>query len=262
MSGGVVVFMYHALYRSRTEYQAIDPAERPYAVSLAAFEEQLDRLRGAGIPVLPPQALEGERQGRAGVVLTFDDGHASNRELAFPALAARGLRALFFVTSGFIGRRPGFCDWAGLREMAQAGMSLGSHGRTHRFLDDLDDVQARAELEESRTAIERGTGASVTTLSFPGGRFRPGQLAQACAAGYRLCFSSQIGVWRGAPAHAFSVVPRIPVRAEMPIEVYARYATADAALLARARAGYGLKHLARRVIGNRLYHALYERFSA
>ncbi|BAU47916.1 polysaccharide deacetylase [Sulfurifustis variabilis] len=257
---GIVVFMYHALYRTRAEREAIDPADRPYAVSVDVFEAQLDRLRASGVPVLAPEALCTESP-QSGVVLTFDDGHASNRDYAFPALADRGLRALFFVTTDFIGRRPGFCGWTGLREMAEAGMVLGSHGRTHRFFDDLTDDEAGAELAHSRLAIERETGARVETLSFPGGRFRAGQLALARAAGYRRCFSSQVGVWRGGTAAAGSAVPRIPVRADTSIALYARYAAADPLLLARAQATYGLKRLARRMMGNRLYHAIYERFS-
>lgn len=257
---GIVVFMYHALYRTDAEYQALDPADRPYAVRLQAFEEQLDRLQESGVPILEPEVFEAKTPKRRGVVLTFDDGHGSNYAHAFPALAARGLRALFFVTTDFIGRRRGFCDWAGLRTMADAGMVLGSHGCSHRFLDDLTDDEVRGEFEGSRAVIARETGARVTAISFPGGRFRTRQLALARSAGYRMCFSSRIGVWRGASPGS-RPVPRIPVRADTPIDLYARYAVADVGLLIRAHTGDGLKRLVRRIIGNRLYHALYEKLS-
>lgn len=257
---GIVVFMYHALYESEAEYRSLDVADRPYAVRLREFEAHLDQLHERGIPILAPSALEDQNPPTKGVVLTFDDGHGSDHAYAFPALAKRGLRGVFFVTTDFIGRRPGFCDWTGLRAMVRAGMVIGSHGRTHSFLDDLSEDEARAELEGSRRAIEGETGARVTTVSFPGGRFRAGQLALAKAAGYRLCFSSQIGVWRPTRGRR-RPVPRIPVRADTPIDLYVRFASADPVLLARAQVAYGFKRLAKCIIGNRLYHAIYERFS-
>ena len=56
---------------------------------------------------------------------------------AFPALIELGLRATFFVVPTLVGT-PGYVTWAQLREMAAAGMEIGSHSLTHPFLHDLD----------------------------------------------------------------------------------------------------------------------------
>jgi peptidoglycan/xylan/chitin deacetylase (PgdA/CDA1 family) len=51
-----------------------------------------DAVKSLAAGTLPPRAL----------VITFDDGYADNAEVALPILARHGLRATFFVTSGFL----------------------------------------------------------------------------------------------------------------------------------------------------------------
>jgi peptidoglycan/xylan/chitin deacetylase (PgdA/CDA1 family) len=49
-------------------------------------------------------AREGRFPDRA-LIITFDDGYADNREIAFPLLKKHGLTAVMFVTAGFMGAR-------------------------------------------------------------------------------------------------------------------------------------------------------------
>ena len=121
-----VVLMYHALFRG-SDTSAIDQEDLPYAVSEADFCAQLDLLATRQVGVYSPgEAPE--------VVITFDDGHQSNLEIAATQLQARGLSAYFFITSGFIGRRAHFLSAAELHALAAVpGMVIGSHGVTHRF---------------------------------------------------------------------------------------------------------------------------------
>ncbi len=260
----VVVLMYHALYANAAERETIDPADRPYAVAVDAFLRQLDRLEELGIPAIAPHAVAtgAAIPAGGGVLLTFDDGHGSNYRHAFPVLRARGIGAIFFVTSDFIGRRPDFCSASELRAMAEAGMCIGSHGKTHRFLDDLAPQEVAAELWQSRAAIETHTGRPVTLLSFPGGRFRRSHIGAALAAGYRLLFSSRVGVNSGTAFTAGGIVSRVAIRDGTSLEQFAAIARGDPRWLRRARALAGAKGLIRRLAGNRLYHAMYERLSS
>ncbi|MDI1480919.1 polysaccharide deacetylase family protein [Polyangium sp. y55x31] len=255
----LVVLMYHALYEGERELLAIDAADRPYAVSVDAFEAQLDILARKGLPVADPAVLPRGLDTRNRVVLTFDDGHASNHRHALPRLLRRGLRAAFFVTSDFIGKRPGFCGWSELREMADLGMSIGSHGRTHRFLDDLPEDEARAELRDSKATIEDHVGRVVEQISFPGGRFRPRDVEAGILLGYRVFHSSRIGAHRPGRLPEGVVLCRLAVRQGTSPREFEALATASPAWLLPARVLGGAKAAVRRALGNGLYHALYER---
>lgn len=254
------ILMYHGLYASEAQRLAIDPIDRPYAISTEAFARQLDLILAAGIPVVHPRELE--RPGAAtptGVLLTFDDGHASNTELALPLLKKRGLSALFFVTTDFIGQRPGFCTWDQVRELARNDMVVGGHGQTHRFLSDLPDAALQAELRQSHSRLTQELQTAIRQMSFPGGRYDDRCLRMAHDAGYPLLHGSDIGVLSPQNSLHAGVLPRLAIRASTSYATVLAYARADAFTLLRARTLSQAKTLAKRLIGNAAYHQLYAR---
>jgi Predicted xylanase/chitin deacetylase len=258
--GRVIVLMYHALYDGEREYRAIDDADRPYAVSVDEFDRQLQSLEDAGVPVLPPgfDGVRGTEAPRHGVVLTFDDGHASNWRHAWPCLAKRGLAGAFFVTTEFIGARAGFCTWKQVCEMADTGMTIGGHGCSHRFFADMDESTARKEMRESHDIIEQEIGGPVTQMSFPGGRYRPEQIGWGMDAGFRMFHCSRVATLRRVPTDPGSIVPRIPIRASTSLAAFRAISKAAPAVLWPAQAAFATKVLLQRMLGNRWYHFFYE----
>lgn len=255
------ILMYHGLYANEAQRLAIDPVDRPYAVSTETFARQLDLLSSANIPVVSPHALEQAAQSvPGGVLLTFDDGHASNAELALPMLKQRGLSALFFVTTDFIGQRPGFCNWDQVRLLAQQGMAVGGHGQTHRFLSDLPDDALRAELQQSHARLARELQSDVRQMSFPGGRYDARCVRLARDVGYSVLHGSEIGSLSALQSPPTAPLPRLAVRAGMSDAAFLACASADAAHMFRAQAVSRAKTLAKRLIGNQRYHQLYARF--
>ena len=100
-------------------------------------------------------------------------------------------------------------NWDQVREMSRAGMEFGSHSVTHPVLARVDDdAELRFELEESRAAIERETGAPVLSLAYPvGGRDAVDArvLEAVAAAGYEFAFTYQSGVNRIEAAERFAL---------------------------------------------------------
>src|SRR5512138_2463305 len=82
------------------------------------------------------------------VLVTFDDGYRSMRHGALPILRSLGLPAVLFVPSAFVGGSNHFdagiepeeaiCDWDDLLELQRHGVSVQSHGVTHRRFSTLD----------------------------------------------------------------------------------------------------------------------------
>ena len=293
--------MYHALHEG-ADVSRIDPEDRPYAVARDDFARQLDAVAER---LARPAGASGEEAGAGDgappVAITFDDGHASNVELALPLLVERGLDAVFFVTSGFVGAREHFVDATMLAELVRAGMTVGGHGRTHRFFDDLDAAAARAELVGARAALEAAVGAPVRSMSFPGGRHDRRARALAREAGIGALFDSRCAVASPrALARALAVaahgatggpvrgpgsdsadgpaddptddptddpgdpapIPRVAIRRDTDPDTFARMIGPDPAWYSAARRGERLRGLVRRALGNRIYHGLYKSLRA
>lgn len=61
-------------------------------------------------------------------------------------------------------------SWAQIREMADAGIEIGSHTRTHPRLSLLSDEAVRVEIEGSKHDIEAQLSRPVTSFAYPHGR--------------------------------------------------------------------------------------------
>jgi peptidoglycan/xylan/chitin deacetylase (PgdA/CDA1 family) len=139
-------------------------------------------------------------------LISFDDGRASDFALAMPALMDRNMRGVFFVTTDWIGS-PGFMTPSQLREMSALGMDIQVHGKTHRFLTDLNVPDLLAELAYAKAALEDIVSKPVTALAYPGGRGGKQVRETAVEVGYSTFFCSRPGWYRPG----MSEVPRMVV---------------------------------------------------
>ncbi|HET9450489.1 MAG TPA: polysaccharide deacetylase family protein [Aggregicoccus sp.] len=198
-------FTWHELYRAgepaslaRTGIDSPHKAE--YAMSAAECAAQLDALLSTGLSI-------GLVQAEPDLVITFDDGGISNEELAWGLLRARGLRAHFFVCTGLVGRA-GFLGPRELRELAEEGNGIGSHGHSHLALPGLTEHALRAELARSKAELEQLLGQPCTTLSLPFGARSERVLGAIWEAGFETVFTSGLPTGERGP-----VVGRYSVRA-------------------------------------------------
>lgn len=118
------------------------------------------------------------------VVLTFDDGYITDFEIAFPILLKKGIKATFFVTAENIGL-PGYTSIMHLKEMAKAGMEIGNHGLTHRYLTTMTRNEAIREICESKRRIEKNTALKIISFAPAGGHYRRWMCEVAAEAGYQ-----------------------------------------------------------------------------
>lgn len=81
---------------------------------------------------------------------------------------------------------------AELRALRDGGVAVGSHGKTHRPLTSVADLDA--ELDGSRRLLAACTGEVPDTLSFPHGRFDAAVAAAARRHGFALLFTSIVGL--------------------------------------------------------------------
>jgi peptidoglycan/xylan/chitin deacetylase (PgdA/CDA1 family) len=181
-----LILMYHDLAESTS---GVDPAHRPYVLAPGVFRAQMQSAAESSLVCSSvTDWVAAAHKPTQALVITFDDGHVSNYEIALPILLECRLRATFFITAGRIGNGDTM-NWTQIRALHSAGMEIGSHTLTHRPPATLDDSELRYELSESRRILEDGLGAPVTSISSPTGFFNPRMRAIAREAGYRaLCF--------------------------------------------------------------------------
>lgn len=174
-------------------------------IGRAEFAAVLDTLAATGATTLTlAAAVEGFTGGRRlpgrSVVLTFDDGCRCFLDHALPALAERGMTATLFAVAGELGgtnrwdraageREERLLDAEGLRQVAAAGIEIGSHGLCHRDLTAIPDAALADEAAGSRAALEAVLGRPVTTFCYPYGRLDARARAAGAAAGYRAAVS-------------------------------------------------------------------------
>lgn len=205
MSAEVVHLCFHGVGRPG---RALEPGENAYWIGTETFHAVLDTV------VDDPR-----------VRLSFDDGNASDVEAALPALLERGLEATFFVLAGRLDQ-PGSLRTEEVRELARAGMRIGSHGMHHVPWRGLDPAGVRRELVQARDLLASVVGRPVDQAALPLGRYDRRVLGHLRRLGYRGVHSSD-RVWSSEGAW---LRPRFSVRREdTPESVRRAMLTRDAA---------------------------------
>jgi peptidoglycan/xylan/chitin deacetylase (PgdA/CDA1 family) len=207
-------------------YHSVGEGDDAYAVTETDFVAQLDWLKAAGYTTITLRQYLDSEDGKAKlprqpIVVTFDDGYEDSYRRAMPLLRERGQVGTFFVVSDFIGadaahrrveggRR--FLIWPEVREMAAAGMEIGSHSLSHRRLPELPPEEIRRDVQRSRQEIEAGSGRKVDLFAYPYNSERKYVRRIVEEAGYRAAVSGsrsrgdrfelpRIGVHRGMTAN-------------------------------------------------------------
>ena len=128
----------------------------------------------------------------AHAAITFDDGNASDTEIALPALQQAGLVASFFIPSDRV-EMPGYVSAAGLRQLHEAGMQVGSHGCAHVRWNLMPDAAIADDVRRSVDRLGSIIGARVDTVAVPFGGCDRRVLAVLRSLGIRRVYSSFSG---------------------------------------------------------------------
>lgn len=80
-------------------------------------------------------------------------------------------------------------SWEMLADMRDAGMTIGSHSKSHPFLTNESKQRVQDEAETSRAALKQRLGTEVMCFAYPGGSFNPSVVQAVATAGYRFAFT-------------------------------------------------------------------------
>ena len=210
--------MYHDVHEGESPAPGIPRSAALYHVGRARFDAHLRILLASGVPF---RALGEGAQQSASLVLTFDDGWEGSLSTGVESLLAAGVRATFFVTPEYVGKRH-FAGPSLLRDAHAGGMEIGTHGSTHRFLARLPEAEVRKELAGAKSFLEDMLAAPVTTGSVPGGDWSPVVARVARECGYTALCTSRPGV-NEERTDPFAL-RRVAIRRTTPLGAVERYA--------------------------------------
>jgi peptidoglycan/xylan/chitin deacetylase (PgdA/CDA1 family) len=189
--------------RAVLTYHSIDSTGSVISVSPDTLESHV-RALAAGVAVLPLTDLLSAPDDRDAVAITFDDAYTNFAREAWPRLKAHGLPATLFVPTRFAGAAnewpelPGgrmprlpILDWPSLARLAEDGVDLGSHSRTHPDLRTLDASRLEDEIAGAAHDILRETGRRPAVFSYPYGFWTPAA-AEVVRATYEAACTTEL----------------------------------------------------------------------
>jgi peptidoglycan/xylan/chitin deacetylase (PgdA/CDA1 family) len=179
MSTPILNFTFHGI---GDPPESVSVEERDVWLSRADFAASLDAIRA-----LPSKST-----------VSFDDGNASDLEIALPALLERRMGATFFVVAARLGE-PGYLDAEDLRALCEAGMAIGLHGMHHQRWRGLSECELDEEIVAARRLLEGEVGAPLEAAACPFGAYDRRVLRRLDEAGLRTVFTSD-GGWASSGA--------------------------------------------------------------
>ncbi len=216
-SRGSLVLLYHrmgsAFVRSIVRGQYVFPT---------VFRWQLTTLLAGGYTPCTLAEIAGDAGKVAGHFnITFDDGFTSVHRLAAPLLAELKLPCTVFVVTGGIGgtnvwdqrdgdRAETIMTVAEMRELAAAGIEIGSHTMNHPHLTRLSADELRHEIADSKAKLEDLLGKPVPAFSYPYGEWDPRVRDAVVAAGYQ--YATATTLYPVTPALDPFAIPRVNMR--------------------------------------------------
>ncbi len=199
LQGATVILTYHSVVATLADIDS------KYTVSRDQLRSHVDCFIAAGWkPTALSDALAAASNERRFVV-TFDDGYLDNYSVALPVLQEYKIRAAFFLVADALGRgntsifdglgKRAFMAPEHVRELMADGMTVGSHGKTHKRLTELHADELGGELALSRIMLEEQLGVRLEHFAYPFGSVDEQAREAVAAAGYRWAFTTRPTYW-------------------------------------------------------------------
>jgi len=163
-----------------------------FSVTQTDFISQIRLIKSKNIPIVSlSDWVKNNCSDGLSILLTFDDGNKSDYEIVYKTLKKEKVTATFFPILSKINTKNGI-NWSQLKEMADNGFIIGSHGVNHLNLLKLSEKESSFELEESKKRIEDNINHNVCYLSLPFGMYNSKILALSAQAKYHIVLSTRV----------------------------------------------------------------------
>ncbi|WP_425060227.1 hypothetical protein SCACP_09000 [Sporomusa carbonis] len=205
---GIPVLLYH--------HVGYDDGGLPrLTITADEFDRQMSLFHQAGFETISPEQLIAYMKGEMvslpekPIMFTFDDGYDDNYAYALPILQKYGFKGVFCVVGINVDRNRRLSAKQ-IREIAQAGFSIGGHSMTHRDLTQLTGTELKDEIYDNKRQLEQITGREAVFFSYPYGFYNLSVWEAVEASGYQGAFTTLSGLNKPGRDNIF-LLRRIPV---------------------------------------------------
>ena len=193
----VPVLMFHYI---RTVDKTKDLLGYNLSYEPALFAKLLDALDKAGYKTIHPSDLLDSAQNKLPtkpIILTFDDGYEDFLTNALPELNKHHFTAVEAIivdkmTHDISGQT--YLSPTQVKQIDQQGIDIFSHTQSHIELSKATPTKQRQELSDSKIALEKLLGHSVTGVVYPSGKYSKTTLAITKQLGYQIAFTTAPGL--------------------------------------------------------------------
>ncbi|MCA9161568.1 MAG: polysaccharide deacetylase family protein [Planctomycetales bacterium] len=168
-------------------HRVADEHPNPWTISNQEFERQVSWLRKHFDLVSLSEGQRRLREGnhRPAISVTFDDGYSDNCQRALPFLIKQEIPFTYFVSSHYVesgepfphdvaagkSLRPNTPDE--IRALAEAGVEIGGHTRTHADLGQIrNPKRLYDEVIGGAEALAEMARTNIRYFAFPYGQYR------------------------------------------------------------------------------------------
>lgn len=190
-----VIFMYHRFGESRL------PATN---IRIEQFDAHIQELKSgkynlAAVPDILAAIQDGRELPDRTVGITIDDAFKSLYEVGWPRFKKAGIPITLFVATDAIDKKlPDYMTWDQIREMRDAGVTIGSQTATHLHMAHSGAKANRADLALSNERFKAELGSAPQLFAYPYGEASIAVKKYVSEAGFSMAFGQHSGViYRG-----------------------------------------------------------------
>jgi peptidoglycan/xylan/chitin deacetylase (PgdA/CDA1 family) len=184
-------------------------------VPVDEFSSQMSALKAAGWHAVTLDQLEaywahGTSLGPGKpVVITFDDGYASQYTNALPIMKKLGWVAVENIAVTGLSPSDGGISDSQIRGLVAAGWQLGTEGSSTQKLTNADPTTLSSDVQSARQTLKSRYNVALDWFSYPSGAYDPTIVAAVRSAGF-VGATTLVAGWASPQADRFRL-PRLDV---------------------------------------------------
>lgn len=185
------------------------------SVRMDQFEEHLRRLMEPDVQIVSlPTVIAGLQEpppeGVRSVAISVDNAYRSFYQFAWPRLKQLNIPVTVFVATDLIdGGSKRYMTWDQLRELADAGVTIGLRGSAHAHLPGLSELDLLRDIRHAQSRLEQELGLTARLFSYPYGEYSNRVINVLESHGFLAAFGQHSGVI--STKSPIFALPRFPI---------------------------------------------------